>query len=202
MKNNQTSPKKRSTLFYKIVRPIGIVMMKTLFPHKICNKEYIPLQGGAVIAGNHKHNFDTVLVYMSTKRVAYALAKKSLFEGKMGWFYKGVGCIPVDRNAKKNPEALNAAVEVLSDGGLINISPEGTRNKTEEILLPFKIGAVIMAQRAKCPIIPYAVTGDYKFRTKNLKITYGEPLDVSSFSPEAANELLYNTVKELIIKNS
>ena len=56
-----------------------------------------------------------------------------------------------------------------------------------------------MAKRSNCKIIPYSITGDYKFRSKNLKITFGKPLDVSSLSVEEANELLYKTIKKLII---
>ena len=77
------------------------------------------------------------------------------------------------------------------------MSPEGTRNRTSEVLLPFKVGAVVMAQRANCKIVPYSVTGDYKFRSKNLKITFAPPLDVSELTVEDANSLLFNTVKDL-----
>jgi 1-acyl-sn-glycerol-3-phosphate acyltransferase len=82
---------------------------------------------------------------------------------------------------------------------LINVSPEAKRNYTQEIVLPFKFGAVAMAQRTKSKIIPYSITGDYRFRSKNLKITFGEPLDVTQISIEEANVVLFTTVKELII---
>ena len=83
--------------------------------------------------------------------------------------------------------------------GVQNVSPEAKRNHTNEILLPFKVGAVVMAQRTNCNIIPYSITGDYKFRSKNLKITFGKPLDVSKLTVEKANELLYEKVKELLL---
>jgi len=87
----------------------------------------------------------------------------------------------------------------LKKDSLINVSPEAKRNYTEEILLPFKVGAVVMSQRTNCKIVPYSITGDYKFRSKNLKITFGKPLDVSKMTVEEANELLFNKVKKLLI---
>ena len=134
-----------------------------------------------------------------TKRVIHTLAKKDLHDGKFGCFFRAVGTIPVDLKAEHNKKALESAIKYLNTGALINVSPEAKRNYTNEILLPFKVGAVVMAQRSNCNIIPYSITGDYKFRSKNLKITFGKPLDISELTVEEANELLYNKVMELLI---
>lgn len=192
MKNN-------TARLYKILRPILTVFFKAYYNPIIINKEAIPKDGAAVIAGNHKHALDPLLVDVSTKRVMHTLAKKELHDGKLGWFFRAIGTIPVDLHAKKNKEALESAVQYLKEGSLINVSPEAKRNYTDEILLPFKFGAVAMAQRTNTKIIPYSITGDYRFRSKNLKIMFGEPLDVTGVSIEEANEKLFTKVKELII---
>lgn len=57
-----------------------------------------------------------------------------------------VHCIPVNRK-EKDPTATLKAINVLNNGGAIGIFPEGTRNKTNELLLPFKFGAVSLAQK-------------------------------------------------------
>ena len=126
------------------------------------------------------------------------MAKKEYFDNKkVAWFFKSAGCIPVDR-AKKDPNATNNALEVLNNDGAIGIFPEGTRNRTKELLLPFKFGAVSMAKKTDSYIIPFAITGDYKFRSKNLKITYGKPFKVGDMELEEANEKLYKEVKKLL----
>ena len=193
--------KEKKELLYKIMQPIFWAIFKIYYNPTIVNKEYIPKEGSAVIAGNHKHALDPILVDVCTKRVVHALAKKDLHDGKFGWFFKSVGTIPVDLKADKNREALECAIKYLKDGSLINVSPEAKRNYTKEILLPFKYGAVVMAKRSNSVIVPYSITGDYKFRSKNLKIVFEKPLDVSKLSVEKANELLYKKVKELIINN-
>ena len=184
---------------YKALRPVFTFIFKTIYNPKIINKEYIPKDGAAVIAGNHKHALDPIFVDVCTKRVVHTLAKKDLHDGVFGWFFRAIGTIPVDLRAKHNKQSLVSAIEYLQNGALINVSPEAKRNYTEEILLPFKVGSVVMAQRTNCKIVPYSITGDYKFRSKNLKITFGKPLDVSNMTVDEANELLFNTVKQLLI---
>ena len=192
---------KSSEFFYRLLQPVFTLIFKVYFHPQIVNKEYIPTSGSCVIAGNHKHALDPILVDVCTKRVVHTLAKKDLHDGPFGWFFKSIGTIPVDLHAEHNKDALVSAVEYLNEGRLINISPEAKRNYTAEILLPFKFGAVVMAKRTGSKIVPYSITGDYKFRSKNLKICFGEPLDISDLEVEEANRLLFDTIKELLIKN-
>ena len=63
----------------------------------------------------------------------------------------------------------------------------------EHIFLPFKYGAVSMANKTNARIVPFVITGDYKFRSKNLKVVIGEPIDPEE-DLEVANEQLRNTM--------
>lgn len=193
--------KRKNFILYRFIRPIFLIIFKVLFNPTIVNKEFIPSDSAAVLAGNHLNALDPLFVDICTKRTVRTLAKKSLHDGKVGWFFRGIGSIPVDTNAKSNKNALDSAIDALQQGYLVNVSPEGTRNRTSEILLPFKKGAVVMAQRTNSLIIPYSITGTYKFRSKDLKITFGKPLDVSSASLEDANNLLYETIKKQMIES-
>jgi 1-acyl-sn-glycerol-3-phosphate acyltransferase len=74
-------------------------------------------------------------------------------------------------------------------------------NKTKEFLLPFKFGAVSMASKTDSLLVPFGITGDYKFRSKNLTIRYGKPFKVENMSLEEANDKLYNEVKKLMEMN-
>ena len=111
-----------------------------------------------------------------------------------------VGCIPVNRQIHDS-NAKEAAIEVLKNGGAIGLFPEGTRNKTKEFLLPFKFGAVSMAQKTNATLVPFGIAGDYIKGGKNLVITFGEPFKVAKEeSLEEANEKLRNEVGNLIKK--
>jgi len=183
-------------IFKTILKPIFILY----YNPKIINKEAIPKEGPIIIAGNHKHLYDQCLTIISTKRIIRYMAKKEYFDGKMAWFFKSVGCIPVNRQIK-DTNAKNSALEVLKEKGAIGIFPEGTRNKTKEFLLPFKFGTVSMAQKTGATIIPFGLTGDYKFRSKNLTARFGTPFKVDNMTLEEANEKLYNEVKKLMEEN-
>lgn len=191
---------KKVPFFYYIGKAIIIPLFKLYYRPKIINKEYIPKDGAIVIAGNHKHLYDQFLIIGATSRGIHYMAKKEYFDNKKTrWFFKLAGCISVDR---KNHDTIakNTALNVLKDKGAIGIFPEGTRNKTQEVLLPFKYGAVSMSLKTNATIVPFAITGDYKFRSKNLKITFLKPFKVDGMSKEEANNKLYNIIKEQLIK--
>lgn len=182
-------------IFFQIMRPLITPLFKLWYNPEIIGQDFIPDIGAAVIAGNHKHAFDPILVYACTKRTVHTIAKSELLSGMFGWFFKLIGSIPVDLSAKNNPDTFYEALRRLQAGSLINVSPEAERNFTNKTLLPFKYGAVVMCKRAICPLIPYTITGDYKFRSKNLKITFLDLLALDDLDIEASNILLFNTIK-------
>ncbi|RKM56354.1 1-acyl-sn-glycerol-3-phosphate acyltransferase [Butyrivibrio sp. X503] len=192
---------KEKAYLYKIMRPVSYWLFRIVYNPTIVNERNIPAEGRCVIAGNHKHALDPILVDCCTKRVVHTLAKKDLHDGIFGWFFRAIGTIPVDLHAEHNRDALEQAVDYLNNDALINLSPEAKRNYTDEILLPFKYGAVVMAKRTGSMIVPYSITGDYKFGKNNLKIVFGDPIDVSKLDVEEANKLLFDKVKKLIIEN-
>ncbi len=189
--------KKLNEWGYRVFKPILSPIFKLYYNPRIENKEYLQQDGPIVVVGNHKHIMDQCLVIIATKRIIHYMAKKEYFDGKMAWFFKATGCISVDRSIHDS-NAKNKALEVLENGGAIGLFPEGTRNKTKAKLLPFKYGAVSMAKKTNATIIPFGIVGDYKFRSKNLKIKFGKPFKVGEMSLEEANAKLEKIVLELI----
>ena len=186
---------------YRLLTPLMRILFRLYYNPTIINKEVIPKDGSVLIVGNHKHVFDQCLTIMATKRTIHYMAKKEYFDGKMAWFFKFVGCISVNRDIK-DIEATNKAIEILNNGGVIGLFPEGTRNKTKDVfLLPFKFGTVSMAKKTGATIVPFGLTGDYKFRSKNLTIRYGKPFKVLDMTLEEANSKLYKEVERLMLEN-
>ena len=266
---------------YKIARPVLGFIYKLWYNPKVYGKENIPKEGSILLVGNHIHIMDQCNIIISTKRCIHYMAKKEYFdpkykEGKFPWFFRGAGCIPVDRS-KKDEEATSAALDVLKNGHALGLFPEGTRNGLKEarakevydkykikdmnfeefykkirknktsfidyleelvqnkvitkkelinnledvdaflkeliekkkitkedyynhILLPLKFGAVSMASKTDAYLVPYAITGDYKLRSKNLMIRIGKPFKVGKDLAKS-NERLDNEIKKLIKEN-
>jgi len=182
---------------YKLSKIVLGPIFKLYYNPKIEGKENIPLDGSIVIAGNHKHLYDQCLTILSTKRCIHYMAKREYFDNKkVAWFFKGCGCISVDRK-RKDPKAKEQALEVLNNDGAIGIFPEGTRNRTKELLLPFKYGTVSLASKTNSYIVPFAITGSYKFRSKDLKVIIGKPYKIKNNLTDE-NEKLRNTIIKLL----
>lgn len=186
---------------YKMLSPFMRLGFRIHYNPKIVNKEVIPKEGPIIIACNHKHVFDQCFTIMATKRVIHYMAKKEYFDGKFAWFFRIAGCIPVDRSIHDD-KATNAALEILNKGGAIGIFPEGTRNKTyDTVLLPLKYGVVSMAYKTGATVVPCALTGDYKRRSKNLMVRYGKPFKVTSHDYEKFNKKLEKEMLSLMEEN-
>ena len=183
---------------YRLFKPLLGGLFKIYYRPIIINKEVIPTEGPIIICGNHRHAFDQCPIIISTPRVIHYLAKIEYFTGKFAWFFKITGCIPVNRQIK-DKKAQEMALAVLEQGGAIGLFPEGTRNKTDKLLLPFKFGAVAMAQKTKATIVPFGITGEFK-RGQKLMVRFGEPFKVGD-NLEEANQKLYDTIEQLIKEN-
>ncbi len=173
-------------------------VFRLYYPFKVKNKDVVPTDGPIILCGNHIHVMDQCLPLMYMKRPVHYMAKIEYFQNKKTrWFFKMAGCIPVDRQ-NRDEVAKTKAIEVLEKGLALGLFPEGTRNKTKELLQPFKFGAVSMAKKTNATIVPFAITGTYKFRTKDLKLTFGKPFKVGDMDLETANKKLYDEILKMI----
>ena len=120
---------------YRFFRAILGPIYRFWYKPQIIGVENIPEEGPIILAGNHIHVMDQCNIIISTKRMLRYMAKKEYFDDKkVAWFFRLVGCIPVDRNTK-DTNAKSKAIKVLEKGYPLGIYPEGTRNrlKPEEV---------------------------------------------------------------------
>lgn len=189
-------------IMYKLVRFIGRPLLKIVYRPTVIGKNNIPLNGPIILAGNHTKTLDAALMIGIPPRMMHTLAKKELFKKKLGnLFFTSMNCIPVDRS-KKDKKATSKAEEILKNGHAIGIFPEGTVNKTNQILLPFKYGAVSLAKKTNSYIVPFAITGKYKIFRKNIKIEFDKPYKVLNENLEIENNILMNKIEKMIRKDN
>lgn len=178
--------------FFKhaLVRPV----MKWGFKGRIEGEQNIPSAGGAILASNHLSAIDTLATPSLMRRPLTFPAKAELFKGNRGpaskvvaWFLKAVGQVPLDRSGgRASASGLDPVIEVLRDGGLVGIYPEGTRSPDGR-LYKGKTGVARLALSARVPVVPVGVV-DSQLGPKKLGIPWpakppvvrvGEPLDFS-----------------------
>jgi len=191
--------KEEKNIVYKLVKPIYVILLKIIFKPQIIGKENIPKDGALIFAGNHKHAVDPTMVMMSTNRIVHFMAKEELFKGIHGIIFGSMGMIKVYRG-RLNPQAVLEAENILKNGGIVGIFPEGTRNKSEKELLKFRHGTVAIAQKTNTLILPFAIKNKYKIFRKSVVLEFGKPIDVSKMEVEEANEYLRNEVLNLLRK--
>ena len=187
------------TKFYKVVRPFVSFVIKLLFHPKVIGVNNIPKTGRFVLAGNHTKWLDPVTLVAIQKRQIHFLAKEELFHGITRFIAKGMGCVPVNRKIH-DKNALSSAEDFLNKDLCIGIFPEGTINRSKDIIMPFKIGAVKMSYDTNSKIVPFIITGKYRVFGKSVRIEFLKPISIGEdLSKE--NDRLMNIVKEKLKEN-
>ncbi len=184
--------------FYRMVRPFISFLFKIVYRPTFEGLENIPKEGNVVLAGNHTHNFDCLLLIASTPRTIHFMAKDSLMKGMKKVIFKGMGIIPVDRS-KKDHASLESAIHLLREEKVVGIFPEGTINKTEDITMPFKYGAVKMAKETNAMMVPFVITGSYRILSASIHVRFLEPYQLTQ-ELEIENEKLRKKVSNVLQK--
>lgn len=170
--------KPKDTLFYKIVRPLVVFLIKILFHPEVIGLNNIPKDKKVLLAGNHTKWLDPVMLVGVQPRQIHFLAKEELFHGITKFIVKGMGCIPVNRKIH-DKNALQGAIDYLNSNLCVGIFPEGTINRTSDIIMPFKIGAVKASHDTNTQLVPFVITGKYKLFRKGIKIEFLKPMKIS-----------------------
>ncbi len=180
------------TKFYKIVKPLVKIYIKLFYPSQVIGLDNIPKEGRILLAGNHTKWLDPVLIVGVVNRQVHFLAKDELFHGMTKGIVKGMGCIPVNRKIH-DKDALHGAIECLDKDLCVGIFPEGTINRTNDPVMPFKIGAVKACSDSNSKLVPFVIKGKYKLFRKNVTIEFLKPITIGD-DLEKDNEILMNLI--------
>ncbi len=186
-------------ILMKLLRGPAWVLFMPFYRVKIVGHQNIPKTGGFILAPNHVHWADPVVVVIKIKRYLRIMGKAEIFKNKfIGWFFLNAGVFPVDRGSG-DEQALNGSVELLKNGEALLMFPEGTRSKTGE-LGRIKSGTAVIASSAGVPIVPVYIkyhVGRIKFFKKTI-ITVGEPIEaVMTTTKEEAIQSARQLTKQL-----
>lgn len=140
-----------------------------------------------IFVGNHRSNLDVVPVAASLNKPVHYMAKKELAEKRIGrWFTKKCECILVNRDGT-DVRAVMLAMKYLKNGESICIFPEGTRNKTDEIFLPFKSGAAALSIKTRTPIVLMVQRNKIRLFRRNY-FFYSEPFEFTEYYDKKLTE--------------
>ena len=189
---------------YFFGRGLVKVILKPLYRFEVIGKENIPETGAVLVCSNHIDNLDPPVVGMTFPRPVHFMAKEELFNVPvLGGILKNVRAFPVKRGMSDR-EALRKGINVLKEGNVLGLFPEGTRSKDGKLGKGLA-GAGFFALRTQANVIPCAIIGPYKLFGK-VKIVYGPPVNMESLRAEKASaeyvtEQIMDSIQQLLEKN-
>lgn len=143
-------------MFYSVMRSVVRIIF-LLLGLKVEGMDNIPASGPVIIASNHVSNWDPIVVGVALKRPVYFMAKVSLFKNPvMNFFMKRLNAFPVQTDYADR-QAIRRALQILGEGNVLGIFPEGMRNKSGEAKA--RPGVVMLALKSGAPIIPIGCSG-------------------------------------------
>jgi 1-acyl-sn-glycerol-3-phosphate acyltransferase len=163
----------------------------------------LPRQGAGIVYYNHIHWLDPVLICGTIRRYAVPLTK---IEAKswpvVGWLLRWYHVIFITRGTVDR-EALRATWNVLTDGDISVISPEGTRSLDGRLKSAKEGLAFIAREVPDAWLIPCAVSGTPAFKwgiplinRPLAHITYGRPFKLRWPEGKASREVLREMTDE------
>jgi 1-acyl-sn-glycerol-3-phosphate acyltransferase len=187
---------------YLLAGSISWPVVKVGFRLRARGIENLP-DGGFVLAANHTSNFDPwpLGIPLFPHRQLRFMAKSELFNPILKPILVGGGAFPV-RRGQADLEAIGRAVELVRDGEVVVMFPEGTRRKKglrKKHEARAHTGAARIALTAGVPLVPAAIKGtDRLSRLAPLRVAYGRPIplddlrgrEISPAAREATDRLM------------
>jgi len=149
-----------------LLRFVAWLLSRFVYRFDVKGDEHIPTEGAAVLVCNHVSFIDAVLLMAASPRPIRFIMDHRIFRVPvLGWLFKLAKAIPIAPQ-KEDPaayeEAFAQAVQVLREGDLLAIFPEGAITR-DGSLQPFKGGVMKILESAgaegiDAPVVPMALT--------------------------------------------
>lgn len=169
--------------------------------------ENVPKDEPVLYICNHKSYFDIIITYSRCPNLTGYISKDTL--GKvplLNIWMKRLYCLFLDRkDIKQGLKTILTAIDYVKQGVSMCIFPEGTRNTSENLLLPFKGGSFKIAEKTNCTIIPMAITNSAdilenhfpKVKPTHVILQYGKPIHLKDLSKDEQKHLASYVQKDI-----
>jgi 1-acyl-sn-glycerol-3-phosphate acyltransferase len=171
VKNSETK-QYPSQLVVDVVRLIAYLISKTFWFIRYSGRENIPppSAGCFLIAANHPTYVDPVWICLPFRRRLRFMAYDKAFEWRfVGPLIRYLGAFPISHGSGITVSEVKETLRALSDGAILTVFPEGVREFSDGLFLPFRTGAVRIAMQAGVPILPVTIRGGNRIWPRNQK---------------------------------
>lgn len=188
MSEDRSAAPSRRTLFYRFAQWLARLTLRLCGGLQVRGLENLPACGGGVLCPNHISYLDPPAVGGVLPRRTYFMAKRELFKVPvLAPTIRALCAFPVERGGADRA-AVRMALEVLAQGDLLLVFPEGGRSP-DGSLQPANTGPAMFASRAGVPLIPVAVRGTNRVMPRGsvllhrgrVELDFGLPIDPAEF---------------------
>jgi 1-acyl-sn-glycerol-3-phosphate acyltransferase len=201
-------------VFYWLAKWTIGTTLRLVFRPRVVGLENVPAKGAAIIASNHlsfSDSFFAPLVIPGRKVTFMAKAEYFNRKGIKGWFsrvfFKSIGQLSVDRSGGKASAAgLRTGLEVLQEGELLGIYPEGTRSPDGR-LYRGRTGIARIVLESGVVVIPCAMVNTDRLQPPGQvvpkivrpEVRFGKPLDFSRYAGLETDRLVLRAITDEIM---
>jgi 1-acyl-sn-glycerol-3-phosphate acyltransferase len=190
--------------FHVIARPL----LKSLFRFQVFGAKNVPSNGGVLLVSNHVSYVDPVFMGAAVDRNLHYMARSTLFKpGLIERFLLSMNAFPVHLGVPDRG-AIRRALQLLDDGNVLHIFPEGTRS-IDGTLGTAQAGVGFIAYRTKAPVVPVFLDGTEKvfprgaqmMKPAKVKLSFGRPLDLDHFRKARSSREIRAKIGEVVMSS-
>jgi 1-acyl-sn-glycerol-3-phosphate acyltransferase len=170
-----------------LLRFVAFIATRLVYRFKVRGDEHIPVEGAAILVCNHVSFVDAVLLMAASPRPIRFIMDHRIFRfpvlGALFRLAKAIPIAPQREDPAVYERAFEQARQVLSDGELLCIFPEGAITRDGN-LGEFKGGVMKLLETHPVPVVPLALQnlwGSFFSRVEGTAMT--RPFRRGLFSP-------------------
>jgi len=189
-----------------VVLPPIEALFRILFTYDCLDEHKIPATGPVVIAANHPSYLDPVLLSLQVSRPIRFMAWNALFHVPiLGRIIRAFGAFPVDTRPGQGRAAYDKAKQLLLQGEVVGIFPEGRRSTAGWLEPRLREGAARLALETGAKLVPATIKGAFRawpyFRSlpepARITVRYHDPIDVTAWQGRPQEEALAEILAEV-----
>lgn len=187
----------RFSWLYAFVVLLASILFHTFLPVRYHNRERAKLDAPYIVIANHLSGIDPVIVGYGCRRYQIRfLGKEELTRNPILRFLFGrIQMISV-RRYNTDMKALRACLNVLKDGHVLGIFPEGTRFR-QGVMEDMEGGVSMIALQSGAPILPVYIQSKLRL-FRRTECYFGEVFTVSDIKSKGINKETAQEVMERI----
>jgi len=182
-------------MFYSITHSILRVIAIIYIRLQAISVENIPEEGGVILAPNHPSDLDSFILGAAINRQLHTMGKEELFRKRFaGFVFRKLNAFPV-RREEFDRVAVRTAINILKNGHVIDMYPEGTVSLDGSLQEP-KSGTAFIALQSQAAVVS---KGQRFPRPHKVILKFGKPLYFDEYYGKPYNKETLKIVTEKII---